>query len=370
MEELYHSYEGSALLGGAKKKLKLNMKKHHAHHAHYAHPAHHNIVKLLKKIQKKHHVTKTHVTKAHVKRSYVPKKAHSSLLRYERLKATTGLSPIQEKRYRELKHAHGGAMLGGEMLGGEMLGGEMLGGEMLGGAKLIGLAQQHRIGLAHHAGALLGGDGGALLGGKEHNKKRKNSMHKRMHMAPIKLRYRKFPSPKEYKAKYSRKPRVSKPPSPAQREARARFSEATALVRSGVPRAEAFHTIFGASKSPRKAPVTRKVHHVGSELYVINPYSNRRVSVGSPTYRRLVREGVLSSSESQMLRTKHSEIARNARRPAHNATYNIEKQREAIGAHGVDFPPAYVEEYPTEEYPPEYFAAGHKKRHYKKHMMY
>ena len=367
MEELYHSYEGSALLGGAKKKLKLNMKKKH-----YAHPAHRDIVKLLKKIQKKHHVkhhvTKAHVTKAHVKRSYVPKKAHSSLLRYERLKATTGLSPIQEKRYRELKHAHGGAMLGGEMLGGEMLGGELLGGEMLGGAKLIGLAQQHRIGLAHHAGALLGGDGGALLGGKEH-KKRKNSMHKRM--APIKLRYHKFPSPKEYKAKYSRKPRVSKPPSPAQREARARFSEATALVRSGVPRAEAFRTIFGASKSPVAHKVHHKVH-VGSE-FVINPYSNRRVSVGSPTYRRLVREGVLSSSESQMLRTKHSEIARNARRPAHDATYNIEKQREAIRAHGVDFPPPYVEEYLSEEYPPEYppeySAAGHKKRHYKKHMM-
>jgi len=321
MEELYHSYEGSALLGGAKKKhhLKLNMKKH-AHHAHHPH----------------------HVTKAHVKRSYVPKKAHSSLLRYERLKASVGLSPIQEKRYRELKHAHGGALLGGEMLGGEMLG----------GAKLIGLAH-------HHAGALLGGDGGALLGGKKGKR-----------LAPIKLRYRKFPSPKEYKAKYARKSRAVKPASPAQRAARARFSEATALVSSGVTRAEAFHRVFGTSRRAPTKHARSSVAHVGDEEFVINPMTNRRVSIGSPTYRRLVKEGAVSASEAQMLRTHHSEIARNARRPAHHATYSIEKQREALRPRFESLVlPEVMEAVPLEEYPPpytEFMAAGLHKRHHKK----
>jgi hypothetical protein len=311
MEELYHSYEGSALLGGAKKKLKLNMKKKTAHA-----------------------VRSTHYTKKHVKRAYVSKKSHSSLLRYERIKASVGLSPIQEKRYRELKHAHGGAMLGGEMLGGEMLGGEMLG-----GAKLIGLAQQH-------AGALLGGDGGALLGGKKGKR-----------LAPIKLRYRKFPSPKEYKAKYSRKPRAVKPASPAQRAARAKFSEATALVRCGVPRAEAFRRVFGTS---RKAPAVRP-----------------RVApaVRAPAVRPRVAR---VPSEAQMLRTRHSEIARNARRPSYDATYSIEKQREALRPR---FDPMRLEEVVRADLPPSYFqedlppytledvqmmAAGYKKKHKKR----
>ena len=333
MEELYHSYEGSALLGGAKKKLKLNMKKKTAHAVRSPH----------------------HYTKKHVKRAYVSKKAHSSLLRYERIKASVGLSPIQEKRYRELKH-------GGAMLGGEMLGGEMLGGEMLGGAKLIGLAQQHPIGLAQqHAGALLGGDGGALLGGKKGKR-----------LVPIKLRYRKFPSPKEYKAKYARKPRAVKPASPAQRAARAKFSEATALVRSGVPRAEAFRRVFGTS---RKAPAVRPR---------VAPAVRPRVApaVRAPAVRPRVAR---VPSQAQMLRTQHSEIARNARRPTYDATYSIEKQREALRPRfdpmrleevvREDLPPAYFEEGPAyfqEDLPPYSFedvqmmAAGYKKKHKKR----
>ena len=317
--ELYHSYDGSALLGGR---------------------------------VKKHRFTKGHV--AHT---------HKQLARYKHLKKTKGLSPIQHHRYMTLKKYFGL----GEYDDDE----EMDGGMTLGGMALEGRMHHQPVGLSYtHAGALLGGRshilrdkmfGSALLGGEMigggRTKGSKNKPKTRaivpyehpvqpLRTGKIKINLKKVPQIKINlkrapmrshmqkmtheigtqtepirRAKKSRSG-YAHPPTPAQLEARHRLAESARRARMlGIPIKEAYREIYGAPKGVKKQKGVKRSYPMG---YIINPLTNRKVSADSPTFRKLLREGHILQSD--IIFSKASAVPRMANvKKARKININLHK---------------------------------------------